>query len=93
MQNFSFKNFPKIDLNKKLNILFLFGFLIAVFQVSIFFIVDGNYFFLINDSYGYYFTEAKNIYRQGSIHDISKLILDLNYRVFLNDTHSQVKLK
>jgi hypothetical protein len=79
MQNFSFKNFPKIDLNKKLNILFLFGFLIAVFQVSIFFITDGNYFFLINDSYGYYFTEAKNIYRQGSIHDISKLILDLYY--------------
>ena len=79
MQNLSLKNFPKIDLNKKLNILFLLAFLIAVFQVSIFFIVDGHSFFLINDSYGYYFTEAKNIYRQGSIHDISKLILDLYY--------------
>jgi len=79
MQNFSLKNFPKIDLNNKLNILFLFAMLILFFQASIFFAVDGDYFFLINDSYGYYFTEAKNIYRQSSIHDISKLILDLYY--------------
>lgn len=69
----------KIDLNKKLNILFLFALLIITCQAIIFFIADGRSFFLINDSYGYYFTEAKNIYRQGSIHDISKLILDLYF--------------
>jgi hypothetical protein len=75
MKNF----FAKIDLDKKLNILFLFAILIITFQTIIFFIADGRSFFLINDSYGYYFTEAKNIYRQGSIHDISKLILDLYF--------------
>jgi hypothetical protein len=79
MKNFLLKNIPKIDLDKKLNILFLLAILIITFQAIIFFIADGRSFFLINDSYGYYFTEAKNIYRQGSLHDISKLILDLYF--------------
>ena len=79
MKNFFPKNIPIIDLNKKLNILFLLALLIITCQTIIFFIADGHSFFLINDSYGYYFTEAKNIYRQGSIHDISKLILNLYF--------------
>jgi hypothetical protein len=79
MKNFLLKNIPKIDLGKKINILFLLAILIITFQAIIFFIADGRSFFLINDSYGYYFTEAKNIYRQGSLHDISKLILDLYF--------------
>ena len=79
MNKIIFNNIPKIDLNQKLNILFLLAILIITFQAIIFFIADGRSFFLINDSYGYYFTEAKNIYRQGSIHDISKLALDLYF--------------
>ena len=79
MNKIIFNNIPKIDLNQKLNILFLLAILIITFQAIIFFIADGRSFFLINDSYGYYFTEAKNIYRQGSIHDISKLILNLYF--------------
>ncbi len=79
MKNFLLKNIPTIAFDKKLNIVFLFAILIVFFQAIIFFIADGRSFFLINDSYGYYFTQAKNIYRQGSIHDISKLILDLYF--------------
>jgi hypothetical protein len=79
MKNLLLKNIPKIDLGKKINILFLLAIIIITFQAIIFFIADGRSFFLINDSYGYYFTEAKNIYRQGSLHDISKLILDLYF--------------
>ena len=79
MKNLLLKNIPKIDLDKKLNVLFLLAILIITFQAIIFFIADGRSFFLINDSYGYYFTEAKNIYRQGSLNDISKLILDLYF--------------
>ena len=79
MKDLLLKNIPKIDLGKKLNVLFLLAILIITFQAIIFFIADGRSFFLINDSYGYYFTEAKNIYRQGSLRDISKLILDLYF--------------
>ena len=79
MKNLLLKNIPKIDLDKKLNVFFLLAILIITFQAIIFFIADGRSFFLINDSYGYYFTEAKNIYRQGSLNDISKLILDLYF--------------
>ena len=79
MNKIVLNNIPKIDLDKKLNVLFLLAILIITFQAIIFFIADGRSFFLINDSYGYYFTEAKNIYRQGSLRDISKLILDLYF--------------
>jgi len=78
MSKFFNKNLA-IYLNNNIVVISIFAVLIILNQIAIFFITDGNPVFTTNDSYGYYLTEAKNIYRQSSIHDISKLALNLYF--------------
>jgi len=60
-----------------------FAFIILVYQIISYYITDGNPVFTANDSYIYYLNEAQNIYRQKSLDDISKIII--NYHLPLTN--------
>ncbi|NBX52367.1 MAG: hypothetical protein EBT63_01775 [Proteobacteria bacterium] len=79
MENFLTNYLGKFDFKNKIHCLAGFAFMILCAQLLIYFMADGKPVFSTNDSYGYYLTEAKNIYRQSSIHDIAKLGLDLYF--------------
>lgn len=54
-----------------------FAILIILYQTITYFITDGNLVFNTNDSFLYYLNEAKNIYKQKSMHDISKVLINV----------------
>ncbi|MBM3590474.1 MAG: hypothetical protein FJX30_03770 [Alphaproteobacteria bacterium] len=79
MKNFLTNYLSNFDFKNKIHCLAGFALMILCAQLLIYFMADGKPVFSTNDAYGYYLTEAKNIYRQSSIHDIAKLGLDLYF--------------
>lgn len=77
----------KLNLVKnKYLVLLSFAILIILFQTLTYFITGGNVVFNSNDSFLYYLNEARNIYKQNSMHDISKILI--NYHLpFVDQTY------
>jgi len=77
------KNDDLLFINNSYFPLLCFALIIATYQIIIYFITGGNPVFTSNDSFIYYLNEAQNIYRQKSLDDISKIII--NYHLPLTN--------
>ena len=87
--NFLFKKIKDDKLNlvkNKYLVLLSFAILIILFQTLTYFITGGNLVFNSNDSFLYYLNEAKNIYEQKSMHDISKVLINI-YLPYIDQTN------